>query len=263
MQPFRIVTFNIAHGRGLSLYQGLHPPATIRRNLRKIATLLQELKPDLVALQEVDEDSHWNARINLLEYLREYTHFPFSVMGINSHREGSRPLNYGNGILSRHPVKSWENISFSRSEIGGKGFVFAEIDVGHGHLVPFVNLHLAFASRRQRLNQAEAISEYLSHKYRQRHLDWLVPPILCGDFNHSARGADATAALFEYFSRHGRYTLHPEHARTFPSPFPSRTLDFIFLPPACRLPHSEVVRSMLSDHRPVVVDFRLPGTRQH
>jgi endonuclease/exonuclease/phosphatase (EEP) superfamily protein YafD len=63
-----------------------------------------------------------------------------------------------------------------------------------------------------------------------------------------------------YFSLHGRYTLHPQEGNTFPSPLPSRALDFIFLPPACSDPRSEVVRSFLSDHRPVVVDFSLgPG----
>jgi endonuclease/exonuclease/phosphatase family metal-dependent hydrolase len=263
MQPFRIVTFNIAHGRGLSLYQGLHQPATIRRNLRRIAALLGRLQPDIVALQEVDENSHWNGRINLLEYLREHMRCPFSVMGVNNRRAGHKPLSYGNGLLSRHPVVAWENVSFGRAEIGGKGFVFAEIDVGHRRIVPIINLHLSFASRRKRLHEAEAVGEYLSHKYRQRHLDWLVPPILCGDLNNSSNRPDATASLLEYFSRHGNYTLHPEHARTFPSPLPSRALDFVFLPPACRQPRSEVVRAMLSDHRPVIVEFRLPAVRQH
>ena len=263
MHPFRIVTYNIAHGRGLSPYQGFNSHVSIRRNALKIAHLLERLKPDVVALQEIDEDSHWNGRFNVLEYLREHTGLPFSIMGVNSQRTGIKPLSYGNAVLSRYPFGAWENVSFGRSEIGGKGFLFAEIDVGRGHVVPLVNLHLAFASRRMRLLQAEAVSDYLSNKYQHRQADWLVPPILCGDLNNSSRRPDATAALYEYFQRHGEYTLHPEKARTFPSPFPSRALDFVFLPPACREPKSEVLRTMLSDHRPVVVDFKLPGVRTH
>ena len=263
MHPFRIVTYNIAHGRGLSLYQGLNSHASIRRNALKIAHLLERLKPDVVALQEIDEDSHWNGRLNLLDYLREHSQMQYAVMGVNSQRSGRKPLRYGNAVLSRHRIGAWENISFGHSEIGGKGFLFAEIDVGRGHVVPVVNLHLAFASRRVRLQQVEAVSDYLSSKYQHRHAEWLVPPILCGDMNNSSRSPDATAALFDYFQRHGEYTLHPENARTFPSPLPSRALDFVFLPPACRLPQSAVLRTMLSDHRPVVVDFRLPAARQH
>lgn len=263
MHPFRIVTYNIAHGRGLSPYQGFNSHASIRRNALKIARLLSELKPDVVALQEIDEDSHWNGRLNLLEYLREHSQIPYAVMGINSQRTGLKPLRYGNAVLSRHPIVSWENVSFGRSEIGGKGFIFAELDIGRRHLVPLVNMHLAFSSRRARLQQAEALSGYMHAKYTDRQADWLVPPILCGDLNNSSRGADATAALYDYFQRHGEYTLHPANGRTFPSPLPSRALDFVFLPPSCRMPVSTILRTYLSDHRPVIVDFRLPAARTH
>jgi endonuclease/exonuclease/phosphatase (EEP) superfamily protein YafD len=34
-------------------------------------------------------------------------------------------------------------------------------------------------------------------------------------------------------------------------------LDFIFLPSACAGARCEVVRTVLSDHRPVVVDFEI------
>ena len=49
--------------------------------------------------------------------------------------------------------------------------------------------------------------------------------------------------------------LLPVEGHTFPSPLPSRALDFVFVPQGCRVTHSSVVRSFLSDHRPVVVDF--------
>jgi endonuclease/exonuclease/phosphatase family metal-dependent hydrolase len=102
--------------------------------------------------------------------------------------------------------------------------------------------------------------DYITHKQHHRRDTWHMPPIVCGDLNNSLSSPDATAELLRYFSLHGRYTLHPQEGNTFPSPLPSRALDFIFLPPACSDPRSEVVRSFLSDHRPVVVDFSLgPG----
>ena len=55
----------------------------------------------------------------------------------------------------------------------------------------------------------------------------------------------------------GDYVLHPQTGRSFPSPLPTRLLDFVFLPPGCRMINSEVVKSMLSDHRPVLVDFEV------
>jgi endonuclease/exonuclease/phosphatase family metal-dependent hydrolase len=49
--------------------------------------------------------------------------------------------------------------------------------------------------------------------------------------------------------------MHPATGLTFPSPMPRRALDFIFLPEGCVRVRCEVIRSMLSDHRPVAVDF--------
>jgi endonuclease/exonuclease/phosphatase family metal-dependent hydrolase len=108
-----------------------------------------------------------------------------------------------------------------------------------------------------RLLQVERLMTYLTHKRIHRHAHWEVPPIVCGDFNTPSHTPDATASLMKYFSEHGHYTLHPQNARTFPSPLPRRTLDFIFLPPKCVEVYCLVVRSMLSDHCPVMVEFKI------
>jgi endonuclease/exonuclease/phosphatase family metal-dependent hydrolase len=257
MQRIRIVTFNIAHGRGLSPFQGLHGRQRFARNLRRIAHMLDELKPDIVALQEIDENSRWSGSFDHLDYLRVFTDFPHAVFGANNRRTGGYQLNYGNAILSRHPITDWESINFGTRRVGGKGFLFAEINVG-GRLLPVVNLHLHYGLRVHRFRQIEQLMEYLNAKREHRRAHWAVPPILCGDLNNPSHRLDATASLFRYFSLQGRYTLHPpQGVRTFPSPWPRRALDFIFLPPTCRALHCQVVRCNLSDHRPVMVEFTL------
>lgn len=258
MQRLRILTFNIAHGRGLTPIQGFTMARKIRANLRKIARLIERMAPDIVALQEVDENSRWAGNFDHLEYLRVYTGFRYSVFGINNRREGLINLSYGNAILSRHPILESENILFGESVVGEKGFLYAELDVG-GRRLPIVNLHLNYRSRQHRFRQVERVMDYITHKQHHRRDSWHMPPIVCGDLNNSLSSPDATAELLRYFSLHGCYTLHPREGNTFPSPLPSRALDFIFLPPACSDTHSEVVRSYLSDHRPVVVDFSLKG----
>ena len=260
MPNVRIITFNNAHARGLSPLQGLSTGRKARANLRKIARLLVELGADVVALQEIDENSRWNGSFDHLEFLRIEAGFPHAVFGINNRRTGRFNLSYGNAILSRHPIVTSETITFGQARIGGKGFLFTEIDVA-GHLLPFVNLHLHYGSRARRFLQIDQVMAYLTEKSRLRRKTWFLPPILCGDLNNSSHRPDATAALLDYCSRHGDYTLHPEPgARTFPSPWPRRTLDFVFLPPACLNPRSEVVRTFLSDHRPVLVEFGLAQT---
>ena len=258
MQTFRIVTFNIAHARGLSPIQGLSTGRNARAHLRKIARLLERLDADLVALQEIDENSRWNGSFNHLEFLRGETDYPHAVFGINNRRTGRFNLSYGNAILSRHPVVTSETITFGQARIGEKGFLFVEASVG-GRLLPVVNLHLHHSSRARRFLQIDRVMAYLNEKRRQRQHAWHLPPILCGDLNNASHRPDATASLLRYFSRHGHYTLHPAAGVcTYPSAWPRRSLDFVFLPPACRNPREEVVRSFLSDHRPVLVEFALP-----
>jgi endonuclease/exonuclease/phosphatase family metal-dependent hydrolase len=256
MQRLRIVTYNIAHGRGLQPIQGLTSRRKIRANLLKIAKLLRSLEPDVVALQEIDENSLWAGSFDQLDFLREFAGFPYAVFGVNNRRAGFPRLNYGNAILSRHPITEAENIKFGRKNFGEKGFLFAEITV-HGKRVPIVNMHLHYRSRAARIKQVEHVMDYLTKKHPHRHEHWQMPPIVCGDMNNPSHTTDATASLFKYFARHGHYTLHPKMAPTFPSPLPQRTLDFIFLPPACVEVYCLVVKSYLSDHRPVMVEFKV------
>jgi endonuclease/exonuclease/phosphatase family metal-dependent hydrolase len=256
MQRLRVVTYNIAHGRGLQPIQGITSRRKIRTNLLKIAKLLQSLQPDIVALQEIDEDSLWAGSFNQLDFLRDFSGLPHAVFGVNNRRAGLLRLNYGNAILSRHPIAEAETIVFGRRTIGEKGFLFAEIDV-HGARVPVVNMHLHYRSRVQRISQVERVMEYLTKKHPHRGHHWHMPPIVCGDMNNPSHTSDATASLMRYFARHGHYTLHPRHARTFPSPLPQRTLDFIFLPPACVEVYCLVIKSYLSDHLPVMVECKI------
>jgi len=72
----RLVTFNIAHGRGLTPIQGLTSARKLRANLRRIALLLDRLKPDVVALQVVtvgqrssDVAREWFAADRYQDYL--------------------------------------------------------------------------------------------------------------------------------------------------------------------------------------------------
>ena len=256
MPRVRIVTFNIAHGRGLSPIQGMTSRRRIRATLLKIAGLLAELKPDIVALQEIDEKSRWAGNFDHLEVLREAGGFEHSIFGINNRRAGLLNLCYGNAILSRHPIVESENIAFGRREVGEKGFLFAEIDIHHRRL-PVANMHLHYRSKVQRVRQVDRFLAYLLDKQRSRHLHWAVPPIVCGDLNNTHRASDATATLLSHLHDYGDYTLHPQEGGTFPSPMPTRRLDFIFMPPGVVKVKSHVVRAFLSDHRPVVVDFEL------
>jgi endonuclease/exonuclease/phosphatase family metal-dependent hydrolase len=256
MQRLRLVTFNIAHGRGLTPIQGLTTQRKLRVNLRKIAGLLDRLAPDIVALQEIDERSRWAGNFDHLDYLRVHTRFPHTVFGINNRRTGLLNLSYGNALLSRHPIRAAETVAFGQRRLGEKGFLYVELEIGDA-CIPIVNLHLPFSSRAARLKQLERLLTWLREKHRLHAGTWRIPPIICGDFNNPGTRDDATASLLSHLSDYCDYVLHPVAGMTFPSPLPRRALDFIFLPAGCVNVKCEVVRSILSDHRPVVVDFEL------
>ncbi|HQY05914.1 MAG TPA: endonuclease/exonuclease/phosphatase family protein [Lacunisphaera sp.] len=258
MARLRLLSFNVAHARGtLPVHQSLRSATKIRSNLLRIAALIKKLKADIVAVQEIDENSRWNGSYNHLTFLSEQCGLPFTAIGLTNERGGRYPLNYGNGVLSRWPVKHAETMTFGRRQLGDKGFLFVEMELAAGRHLPLINLHLHHASRRQRLLQAGILMKFITERTAARGPHWVAPPMMCGDFNNPPHQPDATATLLGFCEETNNYTLLPKTGRTFPAALPALALDFVLLPEECRPVHSEVVRCYLSDHRPVLVEFEL------
>lgn len=256
-QTLRILTLNIAHGRGLSTYQGFHSARGIERSLRRVAHLLRKVDADIVALQEVDEDSHWNRGIHLLDALQAQAGYAHAYLGVHNRRSGKLPLAYGNGLLTKFPIRHAEHKAFGRASLGEKGFVCAELETPQG-ILPVVNLHLDFRSRLRRIEQVERLIQFLDEKKYTEEGTPHLSPLVCGDFNsRSGRRGDAVRHLFRYLEEQCAYQLLPQgpHSRTFPSLLPLHGLDFVFVPPSYLVRSSQVLRSYVSDHRPVVVEL--------
>jgi endonuclease/exonuclease/phosphatase family metal-dependent hydrolase len=252
----RLMTLNIAHGRGLSPYQGLHSAQVIERNLRKIAALLRKVDADIVAFQEVDEDSHWNKGIHLLNFLQKEAGYAESYLGVHNKRSGRLPLAYGNGMLMKFPIRHAEHKAFGRASLGEKGFMCAELETPEG-ILPVVNLHLDFRSRKRRIEQVERLIQFLEEKDYTSDLKPHLSPVICGDFNARAgKPSDAVRHLFHYLQDGFDYKLLPRgRYRTFPSILPTHGIDFFLIPPSYTVQRCEVLRSYVSDHRPVVVEL--------
>lgn len=261
-KSLRLLTLNIAHGRGLSPYQGLHSAKSIERKLKRIAYLLRRFNADVVALQEVDEDSHWNKRIHLLNALQEASGYKHSYLGVHNRRLGRLPLAYGNGLLTKFPIRRAEHQAFGQAQLGEKGFLCAELEVEQG-ILPLINLHLDFRSRLRRIEQIEHLIQFLEDKHYTSDLKPHLSPIICGDFNaREGKPADAVRHLFRYLLEGLDYQLFPKKkSKTFPSLLPTHGIDFFFVPQSYEVTHCEVLRSFVSDHRPVLLDLKLPRSR--
>ena len=139
--------------------------------------------------------------------------------------------------------------------------MYAEVDIGATRL-PIVNIHLDFRSRLRRVEQIDQVIEFLEGRERSQAREKIerIQPIICGDFNCPAkRSRDAVQRIFRYLELDRQYTLLPEKARTFPAHFPTRTIDFVFMPNQCKVTHVEVLPVYVSDHRPVLVEFEVPA----
>jgi endonuclease/exonuclease/phosphatase family metal-dependent hydrolase len=261
MPNLRLLTLNIAHGRGLSLYQGFHSLKYIHRNLDRIAHLLRRLRPDVVALQEVDESSHWNKHINLLDYLQENAAYSHAFLGVHNRRKGTKRLAYGNAILSHHLIHSSEAVPFGTKTLGEKGYIFAEVTFG-GLDIPVINLHLDYRSRRIRTEQVEQIIDDLDSRSRRLNGSRRVAPIIFGDFNTSSKSSqDAVQHLLTHVQQHTDYRIFPKEGRTFPAHFPRWGYDFFFVPAPYEVISCRVIRSYVSDHRPVLLQIRIPKSQ--
>ena len=260
--PFKLLTLNIAHGRGPILHQGLVKQKTIIKWMDKIADLLSDLDPDIVALQEIDEDSQWNGNLDLLEYLRGKTDFDYSVYGMHNRHSGKFKLNYGNAFLSKHPIVQEEVVAFNNKRIGTKGFLYCRCDTPLG-LLDFINLHLDFKSKRTRLIQCHEVKQFVLNKEVEYDIYTPMTPIVMGDFNAQMKHQqDAARFLLEEVSAHSHYRSYPVKASTFPSYLPRKAIDYIFVPEVFHVSHSEVIRRKISDHNAVLVEIhhRKPDT---
>jgi endonuclease/exonuclease/phosphatase family metal-dependent hydrolase len=254
---FKLLTLNIAHGRGPILHQGLVKQKTILKWLGKITDLLTDINPDIVALQEIDEDSQWNGNLDLLEFLREKAGFNFAAYGMHNRHEGKYRLNYGNAFLTKHPIIAEEVVVFDTKRIGSKGFLYCRCDTPLGQL-DFINLHLDFKSKKTRLIQCHEVKKFVLNKEIEYDVESQMKPIVMGDFNAQMKKKhDAARFLLEEISAHSHYRSYPVKALTFPSYLPRKAIDYIFVPESLQVAHSEVLRRKVSDHRAVYVEIRM------
>jgi endonuclease/exonuclease/phosphatase family metal-dependent hydrolase len=137
---FRLMTYNVHHCRGTD---GLHLP-------HRIAEVIADIKPDIVALQELDVDRPRTGHIDQPRLIADYLKMDFQFFPCFQIEEEQ----YGNAVLSHFPMKlikahSLPTLRWRRCE--SRGALSVEIETSQG---PFqlITTHLGL-SFRERLNQ--------------------------------------------------------------------------------------------------------------
>jgi endonuclease/exonuclease/phosphatase family metal-dependent hydrolase len=250
----RVVTLNLAHGRGLSSHQSLLRRTTIADNLARVAAVLTREQPAVVGLQEADGPSLWSGHFDHIRAIAEAAGLSASFRGRHMHGLGPLRLDYGTALLSRTPLTSPQSQTFRKAVWDTKGFVMATLRPAAlvGEAVVAVSVHLDFASIEVRARQVADLVAALSPVRR--------PLLLMGDFNCEQSESSCVPALTAAL---GLSVAAPRASdATFPCAEPKRRIDWILVSPDFAVQAQRVLDDPLSDHCAVVADLvRLtPGT---
>ena len=246
-QIIRLLSYNIQVGIKTGHYrdyitaswQHLLPNQKRLENLHKISQLLKPY--DLVALQEVDGGSLRSNYINQVEYLANYSGFPYWYHQCN--RNLGKLAQHSNGLLAKFPVRQIINHKLP-SLIPGRGAIEAILGEGEESLnVIVVHLSLSNRARRQQVN-------YLANKIRG-----CPSVIIMGDLNCS------DLELLELFAAEGvaLKTSNNINNATFPSWRPIHQYDHILVSPLINIISKTILPDPISDHLPVALEISLPA----
>ncbi len=242
----KVMTLNMAHGRGDGFHQLLQHSETTFANLDAIASLLKEKGADVVALQEADAPSFWSGGFNHVDYLAKKADFSHAVQG--KHADGLG-LSYGTALISRLELRDPKVITFDpRLSPVPKGFLVSTVNWpgNPGVDVDVVSLHLDFTSRSARKKQAMQLIETLRGRNR--------PVIIMGDFNTDWK-KDSTVRYISQALALSPYNPEEPDLETFPA-FGKR-LDWILVSPGISFHTYRVVPNKLSDHYGVLAELAL------
>jgi len=242
-----VLTYNIRSCRGLDGIVSHH----------RIADVIADLDPDIIALQEVDVGLERSDLVDQAESIAAALSMSYHFHPSFWWQEGE----YGNVIMSKHSLKlirakALPGIEHGR-RIEKRGAIWAKIVIRGMELQVF-NTHLGL-KRRERMVQAEALCGP----------DWLDDPqckkpvIVCGDLN-----SGPLSRVYRMFhdrlfdaQRSGEAGVPRS---TWPARFPLSRIDHIFHSGDIEVRESRVVRNdrtrIASDHLPLFVKLRLSGT---
>lgn len=150
---------------------------------KAILSVLRDLRPDVIGLQEVWEADGVNMAAWLADELGlHWTWAPSDVPERWQRRIGGAKVDVGNAVLSRWPVIESEamRLPAPRELDDGRLALYARL-AAPGHHVPFFTTHLTSAPHASavRCQQVTALAEFVA----KRRDGTAFPPVITGDFN--------------------------------------------------------------------------------
>lgn len=239
----RVLTYNIHKGIG-----------GIDRRYRpeRIAEVIAHHDPDLVFLQEVDNEVRRSSRHRQVDLLGDMLGLAHRAFFPNVAVRGGGE--YGNAILTRHRIAEATKLDLTIPLKKKRGAVHARIlvEIGaHVRTIHAWDLHLGLSGFERKIQLRRFLE---SHPFSHLHHD--TPQVLAGDFN------DVYGTLGPKLLQPAGFRTGKTLFSTFPAWAPLRALDSIYVRGAVEILHygrsHYALARQASDHLPLVADLRLP-----
>lgn len=244
----RVMTYNIHHGAGTDG----------KLDLDRIFQVIAREKPELLSLNEVyGEGPAYGNQVETLRALLEKKTGKkwYAVFGKNLEIPNGH---YGNAILSRYPILKQENRWMTRIPESNEQRGCLKIQVKKGKLlINFYTTHLA--------HQGESTTE---RSYSVTSiLNWMKESpgfhLVAGDFNAKYNEDAIISMKTSCRDAWERINKSPDKGFSFSATQPKVRIDYQFARETstlsistCYVPGDKMV-TLASDHRPVVVEYRL------
>ncbi|HEX6533724.1 MAG TPA: glycoside hydrolase family 3 N-terminal domain-containing protein [Gemmatimonadaceae bacterium] len=242
----RVLVYNIHAGKS----------AAGADNLAGVADLVRDSGADIVLLQEVDQETRRSGGVDQPAVLAARTgmHVAF---GSALDYDGGK---YGVAILSRWPIVSDTMIPLPVTSpprrAGGsyepRGALRVRVATPMGQLT-VIDTHLdATGDDHWRRQEADTIASLVARERRRAAL-----VIAGGDFNSTPESA--VQGTLRAGMRDSWSECATGDGFTYPDDVPAKRIDYLYLGGLVRCRSARVLETHLSDHRPLLVELRLPA----
>jgi len=238
----RVMTYNIRACLGIDRV----------RSIERIAGVIAGERPDIAALQEVDFERPRSAHVDQAAEIAAICQMRCVPGASFDEPDGGR---YGNAVLVRDSAELVRHEPLPTIEgTEQRSAMWVRVQTALGP-IDIVNTHLSFRRRDRRWQAVTLLGD-----------DWFGHPdmgeraLLCGDLNCAESGGGCRA-LLRRLNDAPAPLRKGNPARTWPTRFPMRRIDFVLTTPDFEITDLAVVRTdasrLASDHFPVVASIRL------
>ena len=248
MSELKIMNWNIFWGLGYPSSKVVHILKAVtyfrkrsnKRNIQKIAELINEFSPDILTLQEVDVGSKRNGNFNQVKALSNLTNLKHNYFAVEKDWIGY--FSDGNAILSKYDFQKVESkiLPFNLEK---RNYILSKIKI-ENKTITIITTHLGAhqSNQKERMEQVKELCKIINKV--------TTPIILIGDLN-----CEPTSKEFIFLKENSK--LKPLiNKPTYFSFQPQKIFDQIMISKDISVKSSKIINAKASDHFPVFAHLK-------